>query len=167
MDSVVSVRSNNKNPTTTSILTKSKNNRNNSPFSHNHINDDDSQQSSTLHRRTTARQNNERRFQFSLNNSSLQSKSHEAGLNETYSDSERPVEFSPEIMEAADKVTYITNHIKSENYYEEVSLSKIFTDPILVFIYLFFQSHYLFVYLFEFRCARIGSMWHLYSTDCS
>ena len=32
----------------------------------------------------------------------------------------RPIEFSPEIIEAADKVTYITNHIKSENDYEEV-----------------------------------------------
>jgi len=34
---------------------------------------------------------------------------------------ERHVEFSPEIIEAADKVTYITNHIKSENDYEEVN----------------------------------------------
>ncbi len=33
---------------------------------------------------------------------------------------EKPVEFSAEIIEAADKVTYITNHIKSENDYEEV-----------------------------------------------
>jgi hypothetical protein len=33
---------------------------------------------------------------------------------------DRPIEFSPEIIEAADKVTYITNHIKSENDYEEV-----------------------------------------------
>ena len=32
----------------------------------------------------------------------------------------RPIEFSSEIIEAADKVTYITNHIKSENDYEEV-----------------------------------------------
>jgi 2-polyprenyl-3-methyl-5-hydroxy-6-metoxy-1,4-benzoquinol methylase len=32
------------------------------------------------------------------------------------------IQFSQEIMEAADKVTYITNHIKSENYYEEVIL---------------------------------------------
>ena len=29
-------------------------------------------------------------------------------------------EFSPEILEAADKVVYITNHIKSENDYQEV-----------------------------------------------
>jgi hypothetical protein len=36
-------------------------------------------------------------------------------------DEDRPVEFSPEIIETADKITYITNHIKSENDYEEVS----------------------------------------------
>lgn len=134
MDSVVSVKSNNKNPTT-SILTKSKNNkRHNSPFTPNHTtnhDDNTSQHSNSLHRRVTASQHNERRFQFSLNNSSQQSKSHEAGLNETYSDTDRPVEFSPEIMEAADKVTYITNHIKSENYYEEVSLFYSFSSVVL------------------------------------
>lgn len=32
----------------------------------------------------------------------------------------RPFEFSPEILETADKITFITNHIKSENDYEEV-----------------------------------------------
>ena len=31
-------------------------------------------------------------------------------------------EFSPEILEAADKVVYITNHIKSENDYQEVNI---------------------------------------------
>ena len=36
---------------------------------------------------------------------------------------DRPIEFSPEIIEAADKVTYITNHIKSENDYEEVKIT--------------------------------------------
>lgn len=34
-------------------------------------------------------------------------------------------EFTPEILEAADKVVYITNHIKSENDYQEVKF-KIF-----------------------------------------
>jgi len=37
-------------------------------------------------------------------------------------DDQPQIQFSQEIMEAADKVTYITNHIKSENYYEEVIL---------------------------------------------
>ncbi len=69
---------------------------------------------------------NERRKQFSY---SSQSRSLEDALNETtQSDNEnsncaKPIEFSMEIMEAADKVTYITNHIKSENYYEEVRFS--------------------------------------------
>ncbi len=36
------------------------------------------------------------------------------------SEDERPIEFSPDVLEAADKVTYITNHIKTENDYEEV-----------------------------------------------
>ena len=63
----------------------------------------------------------ERRKQFAAN---AYSRSLEAALNETATDEERnnndrSFEFSPEIMEAADKVTYITNHIKSENYYEE------------------------------------------------
>ena len=54
--------------------------------------------------------------------SQSQSRSLEYALDDTYSSDEedRPIEFSQEIMEAADKVTYITNHIKSENYYEEV-----------------------------------------------
>ena len=126
VDSIVSVKSNNKNPTTTSILTKNKNRT--SPFNNNNNNnsyniDNISQTSTLLQRRliktNSAQHNESRRFQFS----SSQSKSHEAGLNDsfTFSDTDRPVEFSPEIMEAADKVTYITNHIKSENYYEEVS----------------------------------------------
>lgn len=38
----------------------------------------------------------------------------------TTSDDDRPCDFSPEILEAADKITYITNHIRSENDYEEV-----------------------------------------------
>jgi hypothetical protein len=38
------------------------------------------------------------------------------------SEDERPIEFSPDVFEAADKVTYITNHIKTENDYEEVFL---------------------------------------------
>jgi hypothetical protein len=35
-------------------------------------------------------------------------------------DPSKPIEFSSEIIETADKITYITNHIKSENDYEEV-----------------------------------------------
>lgn len=38
------------------------------------------------------------------------------------SDDDRSIEFSLEILDAADKITYITNHIKSENDYEEVIL---------------------------------------------
>lgn len=40
----------------------------------------------------------------------------------TSEEENQPIKFSPEIMEAADKVTYITNHIKNENYYEEVKI---------------------------------------------
>lgn len=43
----------------------------------------------------------------------------------TTSDDERPIEFTPDILDAADKITYITNHIKSENDYEEVKQIKI------------------------------------------
>lgn len=54
-----------------------------------------------------------------------QSRSLEYALDDSLSsEDEQPIEFSQEIMEAADKVTYITNHIKSENYYEEVNLKK-------------------------------------------
>jgi len=42
------------------------------------------------------------------------------------SEDERPIEFSPDVLEAADKVTYITNHIKTENDYEEVSHLSLF-----------------------------------------
>ena len=45
-------------------------------------------------------------------------------------DDDKPVEFSSEIIEAADKVTYITNHMKSENDYEEV-------------FYLYFLKHFI------------------------
>jgi hypothetical protein len=38
-------------------------------------------------------------------------------------DPSKPIEFSSEIIETADKITYITNHIKSENDYEEVNIS--------------------------------------------
>lgn len=42
-------------------------------------------------------------------------------IDATTSDEDRPIEFSREILDAADKITYITNHIKSENDYEEVN----------------------------------------------
>lgn len=59
-----------------------------------------------------------RRQQFAQS----QTRSLEYALDDVVSsEDDRPIEFSQEIMEAADKVTYITNHIKSENYYEEVS----------------------------------------------
>ncbi len=58
-----------------------------------------------------------RRQQFAQ----TQTRSLEYALDDAISsEDDRPIEFSQEIMEAADKVTYITNHIKSENYYEEV-----------------------------------------------
>lgn len=74
-----------------------------------------------LKRRTNI---NERRKQFqqSSHSRSLEGLQNETNSeNEDSSSSSKQIEFSPEIMEAADKVTYITNHIKSENYYEEVS----------------------------------------------
>lgn len=55
------------------------------------------------------------------NFSQTQTRSLEYALDDAVSsEDDRPIEFSQEIMEAADKVTYITNHIKSENYYEEM-----------------------------------------------
>ncbi len=89
--------------------------------SNNKINTSTATSNPNLIRRTNF---NERRKQFSYNS---QSRSMEDALNEKcLTDNEsssctKPIEFSMEIMEAADKVTYITNHIKSENYYEEVS----------------------------------------------
>ena len=65
----------------------------------------------------TSRNSRNRRTQFKSQSHSL-----EYGFDENY-DEDKTVEFSPEIIEAADKVTYITNHIKSENDYEEVSFS--------------------------------------------
>ena len=100
---------------TTSILHTSKTNPNNSSYNQPIKSDS----STNLKRRTNI---NERRKQ--LEHTSPHSRSFEGLQNETNSENEdtsnKQIEFSPEIMEAADKVTYITNHIKSENYYEEV-----------------------------------------------
>lgn len=64
--------------------------------------------------------NHNRRQQYAQS----QSRSLEYALDDSFnSEDDKPIEFSREIMEAADKVTYITNHIKSENYYEEVFFS--------------------------------------------
>lgn len=49
-------------------------------------------------------------------------------------------EFSPEILEAADKVVYITNHIKSENDYQEVIEMKIFFKKVLLNFFMFFKG---------------------------
>lgn len=61
----------------------------------------------------TKRNKATRRQQFSQSHS-LDNEAHT-------SEDEKPMEFSPEILDAADKITFITNHMKNENDYEEVS----------------------------------------------
>ena len=116
----------------------------------------------SVHQHQAAQLNKlQRRRNFAQSQS--QSRSLEGTLNEPDSDNEdknsyssRPFEFSPEIMEAADKVTYITSHIKSENYYEEV-----------IRTYLLFQKFKIkFIFKSKFklfffsRCAKTGNMLH-------
>ena len=78
-------------------------------------------QTNTAQTKLSRRNTRSRRQQYAQ----LHSKSLEysgTGEDSPTSDEEnKPIEFSPEIMEAADKVTYITNHIKNENYYEDVN----------------------------------------------
>lgn len=45
---------------------------------------------------------------------------YDTGLNTSEDEINRHVKFDSEILDAAEKITYITNHIKNENDYEEV-----------------------------------------------
>ena len=69
----------------------------------------------------------------------------------------KPYKFSSEVFETADKVTYITNHIKRENDYEEVSFC--FYHLICTIIITNSIINHIHVCSFMHRFVTIGSMW--------